>query len=139
MSRPLLWSAAACALLFSTTPAALAQAVLATTRAADRVTVTGRVADARTGEGVPGATVRADGMPLGTETDADGRFSVTVPGRVTTIAVWAVGGVSPKSRSASDTVPSFRTSTVPTFLAPGYSGASDITRGDVMLRAADPA
>ena len=92
MSRLLLWSAAACALLFSTTPAALAQAVLATTRAADRVTVTGRVADARTGEGLPGATVRADGTPLGTETDADGRFSITVPGRVTTIAVSAVGG-----------------------------------------------
>ena len=54
-------------------------------------------------------------------------------------SVETVGGVRPTRRRESDTVPSLRTSTVLTLLAPGYSGVFDISRSDVMLSSADPA
>ncbi len=81
MSRFLAWSALLCALL-SFSPSARAQV---------DVLLTGRVVDSVTGLAVPGATVRADGTPLGTAADADGGFSLTVPPRVTSLSVSAVG------------------------------------------------
>ncbi len=81
MSRFLAWGALLCALLI-VVPSARAQA---------DVLLTGRVVDSVTGLGVPGATVRADGTPLGTAADTDGVFSLSVPPRVATLSVSAVG------------------------------------------------
>jgi hypothetical protein len=43
-------------------------------------TVSGRVMDQR-GEGIPGATVLVKGTTIGTTTDFDGSYSITVPGK----------------------------------------------------------
>ncbi|HEX9953114.1 MAG TPA: TonB-dependent receptor [Rubricoccaceae bacterium] len=83
MPRPSAWSA--CALLFATFLLASAAP------AAAQSTLTGRVVDARTLAGVPGAVIRADGTPLGTATDADGQFSLVIPERVATVTVSALG------------------------------------------------
>lgn len=79
MSRFLAWGALLCALL-SSSASAQTDLLLA-----------GRVVDSATGLAVPGATVRADGTPLGTAADADGDFSLSVPPRVTALSVSAVG------------------------------------------------
>ncbi|CCH00369.1 TonB-dependent receptor plug [Fibrella aestuarina BUZ 2] len=42
-------------------------------------TVTGRVTDAKTGDGIPGVNVLVRGTQQGTTTDVDGRYSLNVP------------------------------------------------------------
>ncbi len=46
--------------------------------AQDRV-ITGTVTSTEDGQGVPGATVLVKGTTIGTATDIDGRFSISVP------------------------------------------------------------
>ncbi len=64
----------------------LFQAVLAQTR-----TVTGRITDQKTGEGLPGTTVLLKGTTTGVSTSADGRFSLSVPGIGGTLVISSVG------------------------------------------------
>ncbi len=45
--------------------------------------VKGKVADASTGKGIPGASVIVRGNTVGTQTDADGNFSIVVPSPAT--------------------------------------------------------
>ncbi len=45
--------------------------------------VKGKVADASTGKGIPGASVIVRGNTTGTQTDADGNFSIVVPSPAT--------------------------------------------------------
>ena len=95
MSLRLVRGAALCALLLPA--AARAQTVRPPTDAGDAgastagVSVAGVVLDAATSEPVPGAVVRAEGTPLGTATGVDGRFSLSVPARVTRLDVSALG------------------------------------------------
>jgi TonB-linked SusC/RagA family outer membrane protein len=58
---------------------------------AQNKTVSGRVTDARDGSPVSGASVTAKGTTVGTSTNADGYFSMSVPGSVTTLVVSSVG------------------------------------------------
>jgi TonB-linked SusC/RagA family outer membrane protein len=67
----------------------LCQVVLAQTR-----TVSGRVTDQKTGEGLPGATVLLKGTTTGISTNADGRFSLTVPEAGGTLTISSVGMVA---------------------------------------------
>ncbi|WP_289869487.1 carboxypeptidase-like regulatory domain-containing protein [uncultured Muribaculum sp.] len=39
----------------------------------------GNVVDSQSGEPLPGVTVMVKGMSIGTSTDIDGRFSITLP------------------------------------------------------------
>ena len=64
----------------------LFQAVLAQTR-----TVTGRVTDQKTGEGLPGTTILLKGTTTGVSTNADGRFSLSVPEIGGTLVISSVG------------------------------------------------
>jgi TonB-linked SusC/RagA family outer membrane protein len=64
----------------------LFQTVLAQTR-----TVSGRVIDQKTGEGLPGATVLLKGTTTGISTGADGRFSLAVPETGGTLTISSVG------------------------------------------------
>lgn len=59
-------------------------------RAQDR-TVTGRVTDASNGQGLPGVTVLGKSTKIGTGTDADGKFSLSLPATVTTLQFTSVG------------------------------------------------
>ncbi|RSK48968.1 SusC/RagA family TonB-linked outer membrane protein [Hymenobacter rigui] len=73
----------------ATTPAAAAPAEARTPHLAD-VKVSGRVVD-ENGAGMPGVTIVAKGTALGTSTDADGNFTLSVPDNVTTLLFSFVG------------------------------------------------
>jgi TonB-linked SusC/RagA family outer membrane protein len=54
-------------------------------------TVTGRVTDQKTGEGLPGATVLLKGTTTGISTSIDGRFTLNVPEAGGTLVISSVG------------------------------------------------
>jgi TonB-linked SusC/RagA family outer membrane protein len=64
----------------------LFQTVLAQTR-----TVSGRVIDQKTGEGLPGATILLKGTTTGISSNADGRFTLAVPEAGGTLVISSVG------------------------------------------------
>lgn len=72
------------------TPQAMGAEKMLYTNAAD-MTVSGRVLDATTKEPLIGATVLAKGTNIGTTTDVDGSFTLTVPDETTTLIVNFVG------------------------------------------------
>jgi TonB-linked SusC/RagA family outer membrane protein len=53
--------------------------VLSQAKSAATVPVSGRVTQSNNGEGIPGVTVVVKGTSQGTNTDADGRFTINVP------------------------------------------------------------
>lgn len=53
--------------------------------------VTGKVTDAGDGAGIPGATILVKGTTRGTQTDAQGNYSIQVPGDGTTLVFSFVG------------------------------------------------
>jgi iron complex outermembrane receptor protein len=58
---------------------------------AQQKTITGNVADADTGEPLPGVTIVVEGTVTGTVTDIDGRFSVSVPSENSYLAFSFIG------------------------------------------------
>ncbi|MGI4834055.1 MAG: SusC/RagA family TonB-linked outer membrane protein [Janthinobacterium lividum] len=81
----------------------LFQAVLAQTR-----TVSGRVIDQTAGEGLPGVTVLLKGTTTGMSTNADGRYSLTVPDAGGTLVFSSIGMITQEiaigNRSTVDAV-----------------------------------
>ncbi|MBX0290284.1 TonB-dependent receptor [Hymenobacter sp. HSC-4F20] len=71
----------------------LAGALLAPTQAQAQSarTITGRVTDQATGEGIPGVTVLVKGTSAGASTGTDGSFSVQAPAGGTTLVFSAIG------------------------------------------------
>jgi TonB-linked SusC/RagA family outer membrane protein len=71
-------------------------------------TLTGRVTDQKTGEGLPGATVLLKGTTTGVSTSVDGRFTLNVPETGGTLVISSVGMVTQEvaigSRSTIDLV-----------------------------------
>ena len=67
----------------------LCQAALAQTR-----TVSGRVSDQKTGEGLPGVTVLLKGTTTGVSTNGDGAFNLSVPQTGGTLVFSSVGYIS---------------------------------------------
>ena len=59
--------------------------------AAQAITVSGTVVDARTGAALAGVLVIVDGQPVFTETTTDGRFAVQLPAGTYTLSVSLVG------------------------------------------------
>lgn len=53
--------------------------------------VSGRVTDGSNGQGLPGVTVLAKGTKIGTATNADGQFTLSVPASTTTLQFSSVG------------------------------------------------
>ncbi len=53
--------------------------------------VTGTVTDAESGVGIPGTSVTVKGTALGTATDADGKFKLSVPATSNTLVVSSIG------------------------------------------------
>jgi TonB-linked SusC/RagA family outer membrane protein len=53
--------------------------------------VSGRVTDRSTGQGLPGATVLVKGTTVGASTNADGSFSISVPNAATTLTISSIG------------------------------------------------
>jgi iron complex outermembrane receptor protein len=58
---------------------------------AQNVAVTGKVTDAKDGSPIPGVSVVAKGTTVGTVTDANGNFKLSVPKSVTTLTVSFIG------------------------------------------------
>ncbi|WP_375434596.1 SusC/RagA family TonB-linked outer membrane protein [uncultured Hymenobacter sp.] len=73
-------------LLIPLTLTGLVQQAIAQTK-----TVSGKVTDQATGQGLPGVTVLAKGTSRGTSTGADGAFSLDVPTTTTTLSFSFVG------------------------------------------------
>ncbi|WP_236018516.1 MULTISPECIES: SusC/RagA family TonB-linked outer membrane protein [Hymenobacter] len=53
--------------------------------------LSGRVTDRSTGQGLPGVTVLAKGTTIGTSTNSDGAFALSVPASVTTLTFSFIG------------------------------------------------
>ncbi|GAB3850636.1 SusC/RagA family TonB-linked outer membrane protein [Hymenobacter terrigena] len=68
-------------------------ALLQQAQAQDR-TISGKVTDRATDQGLPGVTVLAKGTTVGTSTNADGGFSLTVPSTATTLVFSFIGYAS---------------------------------------------
>ena len=64
--------------------------VLCTGLQAQERTLTGRVVDAQN-NGIPNASVTVKGSPVGTTTNANGIFSLTVPASAQTLVISGVG------------------------------------------------
>jgi TonB-linked SusC/RagA family outer membrane protein len=81
----------------------LFQTVLAQSRS-----ITGRVTDQKTGEGLPGATILLKGTTTGVSTSIDGRFTLSVPESGGTLVISSVGMATQEvaigSRSTIDLV-----------------------------------
>ncbi len=58
--------------------------------AAEDITITGQITS-ETGEGLPGATIKVKGTSLGTITDIEGNYSLTVPETASTLVVSFIG------------------------------------------------
>lgn len=71
----------------------LLSAALGRAVAQDR-TISGRVTDRTTNEGIPGVTVLAKGTQIGGATNADGSFSLSVPASATTLRISSVGYIA---------------------------------------------
>ena len=54
-------------------------------------TITGKITSTQDNLGIPGATVVVVGTTIGTTTDVDGNFKVTVPATAKSIRVTAIG------------------------------------------------
>ena len=54
-------------------------------------TISGKVTDAKSGEGIPGVNVLAKGTTTGTVTDVDGQYRLTVDDNVTTLVFSSIG------------------------------------------------
>lgn len=68
----------------------LVTALLQQAVAQDR-TVSGRVIDRATNEGLPGVTILVPGTTIGAATNSDGSFSLSVPASATTLRISSVG------------------------------------------------
>ncbi|RPD48334.1 TonB-dependent receptor [Hymenobacter sediminis] len=66
-------------------------------------TITGRVTDQATGEGIPGVTVLVKGTSAGASTGTDGSFSVQAPADGNTLVFSAIGYVSVERPIGSNT------------------------------------
>lgn len=76
-------------------------------------TVSGRVVDSTSGQGIIGVSVRIDGTPLGTQTAPDGRYSITgVPVGARALRVARIG---------------FRAQTVPVTVTAGGTATANVT------------
>src|SRR5215212_4964588 len=61
---------------------------------AQKKTITGRVTDSKDGSAISNVSIVAIGTPLGTQTDSNGNFHLTVPLSVTAFTISAVGFLS---------------------------------------------
>ncbi|MBF9238242.1 SusC/RagA family TonB-linked outer membrane protein [Hymenobacter sp. BT683] len=64
--------------------------------------LTGRVTDRTSGQGLPGATVLVKGTTIGASTNADGSFTLSVPASATTITISSIGFTSVEQPIGND-------------------------------------
>ncbi|RZJ94175.1 MAG: SusC/RagA family protein, partial [Hymenobacter sp.] len=103
----------------------LFQVALAQTRS-----VSGRVTDQKTGEGLPGATVLLKGTASGVSTNADGNFSLTVPEAGGALSFSSIGYTTQERQIGNET--QFRIALVvdskqiDEVVVTGYGGSQDV-------------
>ena len=84
--------------------------LLQTVAAQDR-TVSGRVTDRATKEGLPGVTVLVKGTANGASTNSDGAFTLSMPGTGGTLIISSVGYVSQELPIGSESAFTFALAT----------------------------
>ena len=82
---------------------ALVMVLLQQAQAQDR-TISGKVTDRATNQGIPGVTVLAKGTTVGTGTNSDGGFSLSVPSSATTLVFSFVGYASQEQTIGSSNI-----------------------------------
>jgi TonB-dependent outer membrane receptor, SusC/RagA subfamily, signature region len=94
---------------------------------AQNKTVTGRVTDSKDGTPVRGASVTAKGTTTGTQTDADGAFSLSVNNSVTVLVISSVGftaqEVSIEGKTSVDVVMVMNSTSLGEVVVIGYGTA----------------
>ena len=88
------------------------------------VSVSGKVTDSKTGEGLPGVTVSIPGTTTGTVTNFDGVYNLTVPDR-NSVLMYSFVGYTPQEitvngRTTIDVVLEFMTTQLDEIVAVGY-------------------
>ncbi|RSK37555.1 vWA domain-containing protein [Hymenobacter metallilatus] len=93
--KPLLYCALAAGLLASAAQGHQANALYRVASPASKQgTVSGRVTDKSTGQGLPGVTVLVKGTTTGTSTGPDGTYTLTLPTETTTLVFSTIGFVT---------------------------------------------
>src|SRR4029079_8984789 len=67
-------------------------------------TITGKVTDAKTGEALPGVTIKAGNSNLLTQTTADGTFTINIPSATPTLVFSYVGYADAEVAVTSNTL-----------------------------------
>lgn len=93
-------------------------------------TISGRVTDRTTGEGLPGVTVLVKGTNNGISTNSDGSYTLTVPDAGSTLVFSSVGFVQQERAIGTDTQIniglSADTKTLSEVVVTGYGGSQDV-------------
>ena len=104
--KPFLYCTLAAALLAA--PAARAQQAKALYQVANpaqtKGTITGRVTDKSTGQGLPGVTVLVKGTSVGVSTDHTGAYSLQVPAGATTLTFSSIGFITREVKLTGQTI-----------------------------------
>ncbi|WP_400193818.1 SusC/RagA family TonB-linked outer membrane protein [Hymenobacter sp. B81] len=92
--------------------------------------ITGRVTDRSTGEGLPGATVLLKGTTNGVSTNADGTFTLSVPGEGGTLQISSVGYLQLERAIGTETQINIGlaadTKQLSEVVVTGYGGSQDV-------------
>lgn len=117
----------------------LSQVLLAQTRS-----ISGRVTDQKTGEGLPGATVLLKGTTTGVSTNADGRYTLSVPETGGTLVISSVGMVTQEvavgNKTTVDVAIATDTKQLDEVIVTGYGQQQerrDITGGVATVKASE--
>ncbi|AHJ99740.1 vWA domain-containing protein [Hymenobacter swuensis] len=104
--KPFLYCTLAAALLAA--PAARAQQANALYQVIDpaqtKGTITGRVTDKSTGQGLPGVTVLVKGTSVGVSTGPDGAYALTLPAEATTLTFSSIGFITREVKLTGQTI-----------------------------------
>lgn len=90
-------------------------------------TVSGRVIDSDLGDGLPGATVMVKGSTIGTVTDLDGKFELTLPNRAEYLVISYIGYTTqelPITSSEMNVPMSLDVTELEEVVVVGYAGGS---------------
>ncbi|MFC6996103.1 SusC/RagA family TonB-linked outer membrane protein [Rufibacter roseus] len=120
--------------------------VLATQAWAQSRTVTGRVTDAQTGEGMPGVTVQLKGTTTASPTDVNGSYSISVPSSGGTLVFSFIGYVNQEVAVGNQTTVNVKLGTdaealqevvvvgYGTTTKQSFTGSAKVVDGEVMDR-----
>ncbi|WP_324676365.1 TonB-dependent receptor [Hymenobacter sp. GOD-10R] len=93
-------------------------------------TISGRVTDRQTGEGLPGVTVLVKGTTIGISTNSDGTYTLSIPNSTATLTFTSVGYITQERAISTDNqinvVLAADTKQLSEVVVTGYGGSQDV-------------